>query len=375
MFPEFELEQYLLKNEYKATHSLCSSGLESMGLSELLALSDSDVLSRWNSQDLNYSQPLGQEYLREEISRQYLTITQEQVCVFAGAAEAILCTLQGLLQSEEHVVVVTPCYQSLETVPASTCDITRVMLDESNEWQLNLNSVKAALKPNTKLIVMNFPNNPTGAIPDKETMAALIEMARCRGIYIFSDEVYRLMELDPANRLPAICDWYERGISVSSMSKPYGLPGLRIGWLATRAPEVIDSAVNIKHYTSICPNSAGEILAFAALRNQTTILERNLRIMRANLVLMEHFFKRVQDECDWVTPKGGCLGFVRLLNSESAENFATRLLDERGVLVLAGNLYGDYSNRFRIGFGRKDTKDGLAKLESFLKGKNLPLRN
>lgn len=366
MLPPFELEQYLLLHEHKASLSLCSSGLESMSLSELLALSDSETMVLFRQTRLEYSPPHGLERLRQEIARHYPGICPEQVCVFAGSAEGIFCTLQGLLTPEDHAVVITPCYQSLYSVPASQCAITAVSLDETSGWQLDLDRVQAALRPNTKVIVVNFPNNPTGALPTLGIMSELIEIARKRGLYIFSDEVYRLMEIDPADRLPPIASLYERGISVSSMSKAYGLPGLRIGWVISQAPEVLSSAIGIRHYTSICPNSTSEILALMALRAGESILEKNHHVMRSNLLLVDQFFDSAKEQCHWIKPKGGCLGFPRLLTSETAESLSLRLLENEGVLILPGSLYGKYSNHFRIGFGQRSTRDALNKFKHTL---------
>jgi aspartate/methionine/tyrosine aminotransferase len=367
MLPPFELEQYLLKHEHKAHLSLYSSGLESMPLAELLTLAGPDYLTMFNNTSLDYSSPQGSEPLRQEIAMQYQEASPEDVCVFAGAAEGILCTLQGFLTADDHAVVVTPCYQSLYSVPASRCEVTAVSLDEASGWQLELDKVQAALRPNTKLIVINFPNNPTGALPERVIIAELIEMARKRGIYIFSDEVYRLMEIDPTNCLPPMADLYERGISISSMSKAYGLPGLRIGWLTSQAPQVISSAINLKHYTSICPNSASEVLASIALRIGNRILERNLQVMRSNLDLVDRFIERVEDKCRWVKPRGGCLGFPRLLIPETAENLSQRLLEQERVMILPGSLYGRYDSHFRLGFGRRDFAEALVQLERVLK--------
>lgn len=367
MLPPFELEQYLLAHEHKPYLSLCSSGLESIALGELLTLAGADYLAMFNNTSLDYSAPQGAEFLRQEIAMQYQEISSQDVCVFAGAAEGILCALKGFLTADDHAVVITPIYQSLYSVPASQCAVTAVPLDEASGWQLELDKVEAALRPNTKLIVLNFPNNPTGAVPERGIIAGLIEIARKRGIYIFSDEVYRLMEVNPADRLPSMADAYERGISISSMSKAYGLPGLRIGWLATRAPQVISSAIHMKHYTSICPNSASEVLALTALRIGNQILERNLQVMRANLDLAERFMERVEDKCRWVKPRGGCLGFSRLLISEAAEALSLRLLEQNRVMILPGNLYGKYDRHFRLGFGRRDFAEALPQLEIVLK--------
>lgn len=366
MLPAFELEEYLLAHESRATISLCASSLETVSLSRLLSLADEETRALWDGLVLDYSQPQGLPMLKAEISQQYKAILPESVCIFAGAAEAIMCTLQGLLTTDDHAIVVTPCYQSLETIPASLCEVTSISLDEADGWSLRLDAVEAAVRPNTKLIVINFPNNPTGALPDWPTLAALIELARRHNLYLFSDEVYRGMEIDPADRLPAIADCYERGISICSISKPYGLPGLRVGWVASQDASVIDAATAVKHYMSICPNSTGEVLALMALRAQTQILDKNLSIMRRNLRHIDQFFAQHCDLFKWQIPKGGCIGFPQLLSSESAGQFAERLLQEEGVLILPGHVYRWGNHHFRISYGKANMSDALTRFQQCL---------
>lgn len=366
MLPPFELEQYLLRHEHQTRVSLCASGLETLSLSELMHGGNPEFAALWRQTGLDYTHPQGAIALREAIAQQYQTLNAQQIGVFAGAAEAILCTLQGLLTPEDHAVVVTPCYQSLLSIPASLCQVSTVSLREASDWQLEPDRVQSALKPNTRVIIINFPNNPTGALPSAAVVFELVEMARKRGIYLFSDEVYRLMEIDPADRLPPVATLYERGISVSSLSKAYGLPGLRIGWVAAQAPEVLSRAIDIRHYTSICVNSPGEVLASLALREGEAILARNLRQMRANLPVMDRFFEHMSDHCRWVRPRGGCLGFPRYLRAETTDALCQSLLEATGVLILPGSLYGPYASHFRIGFGKKDCKEALSQLERFL---------
>lgn len=366
MLPVFELEEYLLRHEARATVSLCSSGLETVNLSRLLSLADAESLAFWDVLALEYSQPQGFLPLREEIGKQYESVSAEEVCVFAGAAEAIMCTLRGILRPVDHAVVVVPCYQSLESIPASICDVTLVPLDAATDWRLDLEAIEAALRPNTRLIVMNFPNNPTGSVLEHDTLRALVELARRRNIYLFSDEVYRGMEIDPADRVSAIVDVYERGISVGSLSKLYGLPGLRIGWVASQDSAVINAAIGQKHYMSICPNSASERLALMALRAQDAIVAPNLTIMRQNLEYMNRFFGRHQDVFQWKAPKGGCIGFPELKNGQSAEGFAQALLEQEGVLVLPSHLYHWPDRYLRISYGKSTMPEALEKLERFI---------
>lgn len=272
ILPTFKLEEYLGAREFKAPFSLCSSDMQSRTVPELLAMADDACTQLWQNLALSYTQPEGLPMLRQEISRLYQDINAEQVLMFAGAEEGIYCAAHALLTNTDHAIVVVPCYQSLEAIPQSLCDVTLIKLNESQNWALDLDRIKAAVRPQTKLIVINFPHNPTGAVIDRKTLFGLIAIARQQGAYIFSDEVYRLLELDENNRLPAIADCYEKGLSLSVMSKAYGLPGLRIGWIVTRSPEVLKQMENMKYYLSICNSAPSEILALIALRAKEAIL-------------------------------------------------------------------------------------------------------
>jgi aspartate/methionine/tyrosine aminotransferase len=197
-------------------------------------------------------------------------------------------------------------------------------------------------------------------------------MCRRSGIWIFSDEVYRLIERRPAMRLPQIVDIYERGISLNVMSKAYGLPGLRIGWLACQDPAVLGRCERYKHYLSICNSAPSEYLARVALRLHESILERNRSIVESNLVLLERFFGEFSELFDWRVPDGGCVGFIRYKGAEGVERFARRLVEEAGVLVLPASIYVSELNDvphdcFRIGYGRKLVPKALESARTWLR--------
>jgi aspartate/methionine/tyrosine aminotransferase len=238
---------------------------------------------------------------------------------------------------------------------------------------LDIDKVKAALKPNTKLISINFPNNPTGAIASHEVINALIELCRERGIWLFSDEVYRLIERAPELRLPQIADVYERGISLNVMSKAYGFPGLRIGWLACQDRDLLVKCERYKHFLSICNSAPSELLAEIALKAREPILEKKRAIVHGNITLINDFFADFQDRFDWREPDGSCVAFVRYKGAEGVEAFTTRLVEEAGVLFLPSSIYRSElgpvpADRFRIGFGRNGVGEGLAAMRGWLMG-------
>jgi aspartate/methionine/tyrosine aminotransferase len=248
--------------------------------------------------------------------------------------------------------VVSPCYPSLENIPAAICETTRVQLRYDRQWNVDLDEIRDSLRPNSKIIILNSPNAPTGSLISAETQEQLVELARERGVWIFSDEVYRLLELDSADRLAPIATVYEKGISLGVMSKPFGLGGLQIGWIACQSREILEATAQLKNYMAVCNSAVSEFHAVTALRNKEAIASSRRRICLSNMVLLDEFFEEYADLFEWVRPKSGCVGFPRLKSELSVEEFAQQLVDGPGVLVMPASVLGFDGNFFRIGFGR-----------------------
>jgi aspartate/methionine/tyrosine aminotransferase len=368
---DFALEVHFSKWEFAAKHHLTASDAQSLTLNELLDYASPADRDRFMNLPLSYTETFGAKTLLPIIAETYDHINENNLLCFAGAEEAIYVAMKVLLTPADHCIVITPNYQAAETVPLSICDVSGVALDEHDNWALDIDKIKAALKPNTKLISINFPNNPTGAIASQEAYAALIELARARGIWIFSDEVYRLIERAPELRLPQMADAYERGISLNVMSKAYGLPGLRIGWLACQNPDLLIKCERYKHFLSICNSAPSEMLAEIALKARTSILARNRTIVRDNIALLNNFFVDFQDRFEWREPDGSCVAFIKYKGAEGVEAFTTRLVEEAGVLFLPSSIYRSElgpvpADRFRIGFGRHGVAAGLSALREWL---------
>ena len=369
--PDFKLETYFSRWEFTARYHLCASDIETLSLAELLALAGDADRDRWEQLRLGYIETFGTPALRAAVASTYDTVDPADVLAFAGAEEGIFAAMQVLLTPDDHAVVTTPNYQSAETLPGAICDVTGIPLDENDDWHLDIDRVEDALRPNTRLISINFPHNPTGKILPRGDFDALIEIARKRGIYVFSDEVYRLIERDPALRLPQIADVYERGLSLNVMSKSYGLPGLRIGWIATRDRALLGRMERVKHYLSICNSAPGEVLATIALNSADRILARNRGIVDANLTTLGRFFDDYPELFEWTVPDGGCVGFPRYRGSDGVESFCERLVADAGVLLLPASVYRSAygpspRDRFRIGYGRLGLEEGLDAMRSCL---------
>jgi aspartate/methionine/tyrosine aminotransferase len=368
---DFALEVFFSKWEFAARYHLAASDAQSMSVKDLLALGSPQDRARFDELHLGYTQTFGAPSLLDAIASTYDSIESGQVLCFAGAEEAIYVAMRVLLTPQDHCIVVTPNYQAAETIPLSICAVSGVPLDEHDGWTLDLDKVRAALRPNTKLISINFPNNPTGAIASQTVYDGLVQICRARGIWLFSDEVYRLIERAPDLRLPAAADAYERGISLNVMSKSYGLPGLRIGWLACQDREMLLQFERYKHFLSICNSGPSEVLAEIALKARGPILERNRDIVRHNIGLLNAFFAEFPALFDWREPDGSCVAFVRYQGADGVEAFTRRLVEEAGVLLLPSSIYRSELGavpieRFRIGFGRAGMERGLAVMRDWL---------
>lgn len=367
--PDFKLEEFWKKYEFTSPYLLCCSDAEAWTLQELLSMADADSRKLWESLVLNYTESPGHPILREEIARLYPSLKSHEILTFAGAEEGIYCTMRVLVEPGDHVIVIDPCYQSLATLPKSFGgEITAIQLSPENQWNLDFDEVKKAFRPNTKLLVLNYPHNPTGALLKKEVLEELIELAKKNGTYIFCDEVYRYLEVDEDQRMPSIADAYERGISLNVMTKSFGLAGLRIGWLATRDANFLKKAGSYKLYTSICNSAPSEILAIIALRAKEKILKRNRDIVLKNLEILDAFMHRYQKYLSWVRPQSGTMAVLELLLPISVDAFAEDLVQKHGVLIMPGSVFDLPGNFFRIGFGKKNMPEILKRFEVYFKG-------
>ncbi|MDQ1351535.1 MAG: hypothetical protein QG657_1839 [Acidobacteriota bacterium] len=363
---DFKLERFFARFEFTAPYLLCTSDCESFTIEELLAL-EKNAGEAFRKLHLGYTETLGNPELRCEISKLYTNTTPDDIIVLAGAEEGIFIFMNVLLEPGDHIIVQSPCYQSLsEIAHAIGCKVTDWSMDAQNNWELDLDFLKKNITRQTKAIVVNFPNTPTGYTMTGEMFNKLIEIARQHDIYIFSDEVYRFLEYLEKDRLPSACEVYDKAVSLGVMSKSFGLPGLRIGWIAARDKVLYKKIASFKDYTTICSSAPGEFLATLALRNKEYILKRNLGIITSNLQLLEIFFKKYEDLFEWVKPRAGLLIFPRLKFEQEAEAFCLDLVNKKGVLLLPGNIYNYDNHHVRFGFGRLNMPEALAKLEEYL---------
>jgi aspartate/methionine/tyrosine aminotransferase len=361
----FKLERYFAQYEFNVKYLLCSSDCESVSVGDLLGF-EPGAEEGFKNLRLGYTESSGAPTLRNEISKIYTSVQPEQVLVHSGAEEAIFLFMHAVLQPGDHLIVHWPCYQSLIEVARSIgCEVTRWEARRETKWMPDLDELKRSLRSNTRAIIVNTPHNPTGTLMTKTDFEALNALSQQNQIILFSDEVYRELEYNPAERLPAACDINPSAMSLGVMSKTYGLAGLRIGWAATHNSQVQNRMAALKDYTTICSSAPSEYLSELALRHRSKIAGRNLKIIHENLSLLEPFFTAHADRFEWERPKAGPIAFPRLMG-EDVEKFCHQLVSNAGVLLLPGTLYDHPGNHFRLGFARKNMPQALAELEKFL---------
>ncbi|MBO1415740.1 aminotransferase class I/II-fold pyridoxal phosphate-dependent enzyme [Streptomyces sp. FH025] len=370
--PDFRLETYFSRWEFTARHHLTASDAQTMTMAELLALAGPEDREAWDALSLGYTETYGDPGLRQAIAGMYRQVEADDVICFGGAQEGLNLAMQVLLEPGDHAVVLTPNYQSAETVPLSLCEVTGVALDAGRDWALDLDAVEAALRPNTKVLSVNFPNNPTGTVIDAADFVRLAELCEERGIRLFSDEVYRGLERDPARTLPQAADLSGTALSLNVTSKSLGLPGLRIGWIACRDRELRTRLERAKHYTTICNSAPSEVLARIAITARERILERNRGIIAENLPRFDAFFAEFSELFEWRAPEGGCVAYPRYLGADGVEDFCTGLVEQAGVLLMPASMFRSEltptpADRFRIGVGRRDPGPALEAFADWLR--------
>jgi aspartate/methionine/tyrosine aminotransferase len=361
----FEIERFYERWEFRAELMLSSSDCESRPVSELLAL-ENDALGRLLDLRLGYTEVPGSLELRTAIAAQNEGVEPDDVLALAAAEEGIFTVYHALVGPGDHVVVEAPCYGSAITLARSTgAELSLWRRRHEDGWAYDPDALRALLREETRLIYLNSPHNPTGSQMTREVFAEVVELARERGIVLLSDEVYRGLERDPADRLLAACEVYERAISLNTVSKAHGLPGLRIGWLACRDAELLRRVRELKLYTTICSSAPSELLVALALRHADGLIASSRELIARNLPVLEAFLARHRDLFEWVPPRAGPIGFPRFLGEGDVREWCERVASECGVLLLPGDVY-DEPGHLRMGFGRASLPQAVERLDAYL---------
>lgn len=362
----FATEVYFARYEFATPHILCASDCESMTTGELLRLAGMETGDLLD-QRLGYTESQGDPALRAAVAALHQRVSDDEVVVLGAPEEGIYLTMRTLLEPGDHVIVLTPAYDSLLNLAEHiTGNVTRWPIRPvAGGWALDPDELEQLFRPNTRLVVVNFPHNPTGYLPTPEDYTAIIDSVRRRGVWLLCDEMYRGLERNSAERLPSAADRYEHAIVLAGLSKTHGLPGLRAGWLIVRDRDIRAALVNWKHYTTICPPAPIERLATAALGVHASLAERSRVIIAGNLQLAEPFFARHQALFDWRPPRAGSVALVGLA-APSATDYCYALARDAGVLLLPGAFLGAGDHSVRFGFGRAGFAAALERYDAWL---------
>lgn len=363
---EFELERFFARHEFAAQHVLAASDVEGMAMSEVLEMADAETRGLWSGLRLGYTESAGLPLLRAEIATMYPGCEAGDILTFSGAEEGIYLTMHATLGPGDHVAAIWPAYQSLHEVARSMgADVTPVPLDP-RDWTLDLDRLMDTLRPNTRMLVINFPHNPTGAHLDRTQLDAIVRVCGERGMTLFSDEVYRYLEHAPGELLPPAAGLHEGAVSLGVMSKSFALAGLRVGWIVTRDARLRARIAALKDYTTICGSAPSEILALIALRARDRVLARSHDIIRRNLPALRAFMDRQAEYLAWTPPRAGSVCFPRFVAPIDAERAAEALVEETGVVILPGGRFQFDPSHFRVGFGRLDSVQALDLIEPLI---------
>ncbi len=329
----FGLERWFAEHEHEADLMLAESGIRALPADRF----DTDP------GELGYVIPTnGDPELRATVADRY-DRRADEVLFTVGTQEANLLAVLSLLDRDSHAVVVTPTYQALHALPDAIGDVTRVELAPP-EWRLDPGAISEAIRPDTELVVLNNPNNPTGRYHEWERVRAVYDHVADADAYLLCDEVYRLLSAEP---LPPVTSLGEHGISTTSVTKAWGLAGARFGWLCGPEP-VVEAAWRWKDYTTISPSPFGQHIARQALADEAAILEENRELARRNRELVQAFVDR--HSLDWLDPVG-VNGFPTVpAGFDDGRAFCSAVVESASVVLAPGDVFG-WPDRFRIGFG------------------------
>ena len=362
----FFLERYFAKHEFSAKYLLSSSDCEAFYMQELLESADARSLGLWENLKLGYTDSSGHPVLRESIADIYKSITTDDILVVTPE-EGIFLAMQALLRPGDHVICTFPGYQSLyELARSMGCDVSLWKPDEERGWHFSLRRLENMIRDDTKMVVVNFPHNPTGYMSSHDGYTSLVDIVRRSGAYLFSDEMYRFLELDREARLPAGCDVYRKAISLSGLSKSFGLPGLRIGWVATRDHDILEQMRLLKDYTTICSSAPSEILGLMAVRDRENIIARQMVRIRKNIKILDDFFSQRSDCMSWIRPLGGSICFPRMSLTDDTFEFCETLIRETGIMLVPSKVFQYGNQHVRIGFGRENFPDVIELFSAYI---------
>ncbi|HKI79250.1 MAG TPA: aminotransferase class I/II-fold pyridoxal phosphate-dependent enzyme [Ignavibacteriaceae bacterium] len=362
---DFDLERYFARHEFTSKYLLSSSDCDGFSLKHILDIASTNDIAIWNELNLGYTESEGSSLLREAIIKNYKNVSTNNVLV-ASPGELNFILMNVILETKDHVISISPAYQSLyEVVNSIGCEISYWQPNPDN-WKFNTEDLKKLIRKNTKLIIINFPHNPTGSYIEYPELNEIVDIARGNNIYIFSDEMYSKLMISNMDELPPVSDLYEKGISLWGTSKSFGLAGLRTGWIVTQDTELLKKILAFKDYLSICNSAPAEILTLIALNNIDKFINPNIKKIKRNIKLFNEFVSLHPGLFNFTPPKAGSTAFVKINIKGSTLDFSNKLVEKAGIMTVPAEMFNFNGNFIRIGFGRENLPETLNAFEDFL---------
>ncbi|KAA3656176.1 MAG: pyridoxal phosphate-dependent aminotransferase [Chloroflexi bacterium] len=365
----FATEHFFDQYEFNTPYQLCNSDCETVTVDELLRMANVP-LSELGQLSLGYTESQGNPQLREAIADAYDSVTADDVVVLGTPVEGIYLAARALLEESDEVVVLTPAYDALINMFEHVVGASRVnkwaFTAGENSWELDFDHLRTLITPQTKLLVVNFPHNPTGYLPTTDHLHELAAIVEEHDLWLFYDEMYYGLVHSGTPTIPSAADVSKKAVVLSGLSKTYGLPGLRTGWLIIQDEALRQNVMNWKFYTSICPPAPSELLALVAWQVRDQLRDKNIALIEHNLALVEAFCLRWPGLFAWKRPLAGSTALVKM-NVPSVTALSKQLADEAGVLIHPATTLGSDDQHMRIGLGRAAFGEALQKFEAYLK--------
>ena len=363
--PLFDLNEWFATAEGRFDFSLSHSGCQPQTVADLL--DDGDWKS-FADVSLSYGAFEGLAELRQAIADQYDSVEPSHVITFNGPSEAIYTFMRAILKPHDTVVVQSPLFRTLHSIARHIgCAVKEWRPADELSCVFDVSDLAAICDGSTRLIVINFPHNPTGQMISEPELRRIVGIARTVDAMLFSDEVFRLLELAPYRTLPAACDLYEKAVSVTGLSKPFGLGGLRIGWMVTKCDEIRSAVKRYRYNTVEMTNTPCQWLACRALERKDEVLARNRARISANLDRLEAFVETHNSTLKLFRPKAGTMAVVQQRTKLTSTELCERILDEERLFLVPGKPLGMPDSVLRFGLGMLDFASGLERLDRFLK--------
>ena len=366
----FAVEEWMNAYETGARYNIAETCVDSVSADELFRLCGEDSAAFWkqfSARRLTYGDIEGAPAFREGICRLYKTLKPEEVITTHGAAGANHHVFYSLVEPGDRVISIMPTYQQLYSIPEGYgAEVKLLDLTPENGYLPALEQLRELAVPGTRLICVNNPNNPTGALMSTELLQEIVKIAKSIDAYVLCDEVYRHLTQEDV-WCESIVDLYEKGISVSSMSKVFSLAGLRLGWIATHDETLRKALLSHRDYNHISCGLFDEALAAVALQHSDVILKRNRGIVRENLAVLDAWVQS-EPRIRYRRPQAGTTALVYYDYTPDSYTFCTRMYHETGAFVTPGDCF-EQPKSMRIGYASdvQTLKDGLAAISAFLR--------